>query len=64
MNELGVAEPTLVQRQGASRIVVNCPVFKTRLVLKRNPWCDSNAEFREVDSSADLAAAILVVPSW
>ncbi|WP_428752750.1 protein translocase subunit SecD [Vibrio cionasavignyae] len=56
VNELGVAEP-LVQRQGASRIVVELPGVQDTARAKEILGATATLEFREVDSSADLAAA-------
>ncbi|PMM95453.1 protein-export membrane protein SecD [Vibrio splendidus] len=57
VNELGVAEP-LVQRQGASRIVVELPGVQDTARAKEILGATATLEFREVDSSADLAAAV------
>ncbi len=56
VNELGVAEP-LVQRQGASRIVVELPGVQDTARAKEILGATATLEFREVDSTADLAAA-------
>lgn len=56
VNELGVAEP-LVQRQGATRIVVELPGVQDTARAKEILGATATLEFREVDSSADLAAA-------
>ncbi|MFB9214761.1 protein translocase subunit SecD [Vibrio sinaloensis] len=56
VNELGVAEP-LVQRQGASRIVVELPGVQDTARAKEILGATATLEFREVDASADLAAA-------
>ncbi|MFV0576938.1 MAG: protein translocase subunit SecD [Vibrio sp.] len=56
VNELGVAEP-LVQRQGASRIVVELPGVQDTARAKEILGATATLEFREVDSKADLAAA-------
>lgn len=56
VNELGVAEP-LVQRQGSSRIVVELPGVQDTARAKEILGATATLEFREVDSSADLAAA-------
>ena len=56
VNELGVAEP-LVQRQGASRIVVELPGVQDTARAKEILGATATLEFREVDSQADLAAA-------
>ncbi|MDD1784198.1 protein translocase subunit SecD [Enterovibrio sp. ZSDZ35] len=56
VNELGVAEP-LVQRQGASRIVVELPGVQDTARAKEILGATATLEFREVDDSADLAAA-------
>lgn len=56
VNELGVAEP-LVQRQGASRIVVELPGVQDTARAKEILGATATLEFREVDTSADLAAA-------
>ncbi len=55
VNELGVAEP-LVQRQGASRIVVELPGIQDTARAKEILGATATLEFREVDTSADLAA--------
>ncbi len=57
VNELGVAEP-LVQRQGASRIVVELPGVQDTARAKEILGATATLEFREVDSKADLAAAV------
>lgn len=56
VNELGVAEP-LVQRQGANRIVVQLPGVQDTARAKEILGATATLEFREVDNSADLAAA-------
>ncbi len=56
VNELGVAEP-LVQRQGASRIVVELPGVQDTARAKEILGATATLEFREVDSKADIAAA-------
>ncbi|MHA2940075.1 protein translocase subunit SecD [Vibrio sp. RC27] len=56
VNELGVAEP-LVQRQGASRIVVELPGVQDTARAKEILGATATLEFREVDSSVDLVAA-------
>ncbi|WP_375752778.1 protein translocase subunit SecD [Vibrio sp. HN007] len=56
VNELGVAEP-LVQRQGASRIVVELPGVQDTARAKEILGATATLEFREVDDKADLAAA-------
>ncbi|MFA0633012.1 protein translocase subunit SecD [Vibrio breoganii] len=56
VNELGVAEP-LVQRQGASRIVVELPGVQDTARAKEILGATATLEFREVDMQADLAAA-------
>ncbi|MDW6003187.1 protein translocase subunit SecD [Vibrio mangrovi] len=56
VNELGVAEP-LVQRQGASRIVVELPGVQDTARAKEILGATATLEFREVDTSVDLAAA-------
>ncbi|PSW11020.1 protein translocase subunit SecD [Photobacterium sanctipauli] len=56
VNELGVAEP-LVQRQGANRIVVELPGVQDTARAKEILGATATLEFREVDSTADLAAA-------
>lgn len=56
VNELGVAEP-LVQRQGANRIVVELPGVQDTARAKEILGATATLEFREVDDSADLAAA-------
>lgn len=56
VNELGVAEP-LVQRQGATRIVVELPGVQDTARAKEILGATATLEFREVDTSADLAAA-------
>ena len=57
VNELGVAEP-LVQRQGADRIVVELPGIQDTARAKEILGATATLEFRLVDSSADLNAAI------
>jgi len=56
VNELGVAEP-LVQRQGASRIVVELPGVQDTARAKEILGATATLEFREVDDKADLVAA-------
>jgi preprotein translocase subunit SecD len=56
VNELGVAEP-LVQRQGASRIVVELPGVQDTARAKEILGATATLEFREVDTSADSVAA-------
>ncbi|CAM4324055.1 protein translocase subunit SecD [Vibrio agarivorans] len=56
VNELGVAEP-VVQRQGASRIVVQLPGVQDTARAKEILGATATLEFREVDSQADVAAA-------
>ncbi|WP_261816694.1 protein translocase subunit SecD [Vibrio gallicus] len=56
VNELGVAEP-LVQRQGASRIVVELPGVQDTARAKEILGATATLEFREVDMQADIAAA-------
>ncbi|WNJ95983.1 protein translocase subunit SecD [Vibrio ruber] len=56
VNELGVAEP-LVQRQGANRIVVELPGVQDTARAKEILGATATLEFREVDTSVDLAAA-------
>lgn len=56
VNELGVAEP-LVQRQGTSRIVVELPGVQDTARAKEILGATATLEFREVDATADLAAA-------
>ncbi|CQB49492.1 Protein-export membrane protein SecD (TC 3.A.5.1.1) [Vibrio cholerae] len=56
VNELGVAEP-LVQRQGATRIVVELPGVQDTARAKGILGATATLEFREVDDKADLAAA-------
>ena len=56
VNELGVAEP-LVQRQGASRIVVELPGVQDTARAKEILGATATLEFREVDSSVDIVAA-------
>ncbi|MDA9556905.1 protein translocase subunit SecD [Vibrio sp.] len=56
VNELGVAEP-LVQRQGANRIVVELPGVQDTARAKEILGATATLEFREVDGSADPAAA-------
>lgn len=51
-----MAEP-LVQRQGASRIVVELPGVQDTARAKEILGATATLEFREVDDSADLAAA-------
>ena len=57
VNELGVAEP-LVQRQGAARIVVELPGVQDTARAKEILGATATLEFREVDSRADLSAAM------
>ena len=57
VNELGVAEP-LVQRQGADRIVVELPGIQDTARAKEILGATATLEFRLVDSSADLNAAM------
>ena len=56
VNELGVSEP-IVQRQGASRIVVELPGVQDTARAKEILGATATLEFREVDDKADLAAA-------
>ena len=56
VNELGVAEP-LVQRQGASRIVVELPGVQDTARAKEILGATATLEFREVDTSVDVTAA-------
>ncbi|KLE22872.1 protein translocase subunit SecD [Vibrio diabolicus] len=56
VNELGVAEP-LVQRQGASRIVVELPGVQDTARAKEILGATATLEFREVDDKADLSVA-------
>ncbi|WP_308218812.1 protein translocase subunit SecD [Vibrio salinus] len=56
VNELGVAEP-LVQRQGASRIVVELPGVQDTARAKEILGATATLEFREVDTSVDISAA-------
>lgn len=56
VNELGVAEP-LVQRQGASRIVVELPGVQDTARAKEILGATATLEFRQVDQSADASAA-------
>ncbi|CSA92482.1 SecD [Vibrio cholerae] len=56
VNELGVAEP-LVQRQGATRIVVELSGVQDTARAKEILGATATLEFREVDDKADLAAA-------
>ncbi|MDC0609111.1 protein translocase subunit SecD [Vibrio sp.] len=56
VNELGVAEP-LVQRQGASRIVVELPGVQDTARAKEILGATATLEFREVDTSVDASAA-------
>ncbi|EGR1859252.1 protein translocase subunit SecD [Vibrio cholerae] len=56
VNELGVAEP-LVQRQGATRIVVELPGVQDTARAKEILGATATLEFREVDDKADLVAA-------
>ncbi|CAM3541529.1 preprotein translocase subunit SecD [Vibrio aerogenes CECT 7868] len=56
VNELGVAEP-LVQRQGASRIVVELPGVQDTARAKEILGATATLEFRQVDTSVDLSAA-------
>ncbi len=63
VNELGVAEP-LVQRQGASRIVVELPGVQDTARAKEILGATATLEFREVDTTVDsIAAAAGRVPS-
>lgn len=57
VNELGVAEP-LVQRQGANRIVVELPGVQDTARAKEILGATATLEFREVDTSSDLGAAV------
>jgi len=57
VNELGVAEP-LVQRQGASRIVVELPGVQDTATAKRILGRTATLEFRIVDWEHDASAAI------
>ena len=57
VNERGVAEP-LVQRQGAARIVVELPGVQDTARAKEILGATATLEFREVDSRADLSAAM------
>ncbi|MGL4827198.1 MAG: protein translocase subunit SecD [Vibrionaceae bacterium] len=57
VNELGVAEP-LVQRQGANRIVIELPGVQDTARAKEILGATATLEFREVDSNADIAAAL------
>lgn len=56
VNELGVAEP-LVQRQGASRIVVELPGIQDTARAKEILGATATLEFRAVDEKADAMAA-------
>lgn len=56
VNELGVAEP-VVQRQGASRIVVELPGVQDTARAKEILGATATLEFREVNDKADFAAA-------
>ena len=56
VNELGVAEP-LVQRQGASRIVVELPGVQDTARAKEILGATATLEFHEVNSQADSTAA-------
>ncbi len=55
VNELGVAEP-LVQRQGATRIVVELPGVQDTALAKRVLGATANLEFR-LEASADAGPA-------
>ncbi len=57
VNELGVAEP-LVQRQGADRVIVELPGIQDTARAKEILGATATLEFRLVDSSADLNAAV------
>lgn len=57
VNELGVAEP-LVQRQGADRLVVELPGVQDTARAKEILGATATLEFRLVDSSADIQAAV------
>lgn len=57
VNELGVAEP-LVQRQGASRIVVELPGVQDTAEAKKILGATATLEFRMVDIENDLATAV------
>ena len=56
VNELGVAEP-LVQRQGASRIVVELPGVQDTARAKEILGATATLEFREVNNEVDPTAA-------
>lgn len=57
VNALGVAEP-LVQRQGASRIVVELPGIQDTAEAKKILGATATLEFRMVDGEGDLASAV------
>ena len=57
VNELGVAEP-LVQRQGADRLVVELPGVQDTARAKEILGATATLEFRLVDTSADVQAAV------
>lgn len=57
VNELGVAEP-IVQRQGASRIVVELPGIQDTARAKEILGATATLEFRLVNTQADLQAAV------
>ncbi|MBQ1782985.1 MAG: protein translocase subunit SecD [Gammaproteobacteria bacterium] len=57
VNQLGVAEP-LVQRQGASRIVVELPGVQDTAEAKKILGATATLEFRMVDTENDLATAV------
>ncbi|MGL4269185.1 MAG: protein translocase subunit SecD [Plesiomonas sp.] len=57
VNELGVAEP-IVQRQGASRIVVELPGIQDTARAKEILGATATLEFRLVNNQADLQAAV------
>ncbi|MGH8460307.1 MAG: protein translocase subunit SecD [Stenotrophobium sp.] len=56
VNQLGVAEP-LVQREGASRIVVQLPGVQDTTRVKDLLGATATLEYRAVDENADAAAA-------
>lgn len=57
VNAIGVAEP-LVQRQGAERIVVQLPGVQDTARAKEILGATATLEFRLVDESADVGAAL------
>ncbi len=57
VNELGVAEP-IVQQQGDDRIVVQLPGVQDTAQAKRILGATATLEYRAVDTTADLGAAM------